>query len=101
MRFIVTLLGMMAALGTLLVLLTVLDQPLFNASEQAIFWLQSGDSQLLVVAMNLASNLLNPVLCAGYLILLFLVTTRKDEVLRFLTFFCGLSYLLCVMKLVL
>jgi len=50
--------------------------------------------------MNIISNLFNPIVCAGYILIFFLISYRKLEILVFLVWFIFLSYFLSVLKLI-
>lgn len=51
------------------------------------------------VFMNLVSVIFNPMICAGYIFILYLITYRKLEVIAFLIWFFFLSWLLGILKL--
>lgn len=55
-------------------------------------------SSFLTILMNVVSNVFNPVLCAGYIILFFLISYRKLEILVFLIWFIFLSFVLSMLK---
>ena len=48
--------------------------------------------------MNLVSNIFNPVVCAGYILLFLLISHRKMEILVFLIWFIFLSFILSILK---
>lgn len=48
--------------------------------------------------MNIISNIFNPVLCAGYILVLYLLTARKLEVIAFLIWFLFLSWMVSLLK---
>lgn len=50
------------------------------------------------VFMNLVSVIFNPMICAGYIFILYLITYRKLEVIAFLIWFFFLSWLLGILK---
>ena len=68
----------------------VMNEPLYNTNLNVVPKLQN-DSVLgthaFLVFMNLVSNVFIPVVCAGYIIIFFIVSYRKLESLVFLTIF--------------
>lgn len=48
--------------------------------------------------MNIISNIFNPILCAAYIGLFWLISSRKLEILVFLVWFIFLSFLLSILK---
>jgi hypothetical protein len=48
--------------------------------------------------MNIISNIFNPVICAGYVALFWLISCKKLEVMVFLVWFIFLSWILAVLK---
>jgi len=48
--------------------------------------------------MNIISNLFNPTVCAGYIIIIYICTCRKLEILVFLVWFTFLSFVLSLLK---
>lgn len=73
----------------------------FNYNLQVVPGLQEngflGSSGFLIL-MNIFSNLLNPIVCAGYILFFYLFSNRKLEVLIFLMWFIILSVLLSFLK---
>ncbi len=52
----------------------------------------------LTIFMNVISNLFNPTVCAGYIIIIFVATCRKLDILVFLVWFTFLSFVLSLLK---
>lgn len=77
-------------------------EALFQVSVDIMPGFQSDvGSDGLTVFMNIVSNLFNPTVCAGYVILIYIVTCRKMEILVFLVWFTFLSFVLSLLKQVL
>ena len=77
------------------------NQPLYNYNLEVVPQLQSNPSlgsQAFLTFMNLISNVFNPILCAGYIIIFFLISYRKLEILVFLIWFIFLSFALSLLK---
>ena len=55
-------------------------------------------SEGLTIFMNIISNLFNPTVCAGYIILIYICTCRKLQILVFLLWFTFLSFVLSLLK---
>ena len=56
------------------------NQPLFNYNLEVVPTLQSNailGSQPFLIFMNIISNVFNPILCAAYIIIFFLISYRK------------------------
>lgn len=54
------------------------DLPLYNADLNVVGgWQQSLDSAGFMDFMNVVSNIFNPVICAGYVALFWIVSSRK------------------------
>lgn len=58
-------------------------------------------SEGLTIFMNIVSNIFNPTVCAGYIILIYVLTCRKLDILVFLVWFTFLSFVLSLLKQVL
>jgi hypothetical protein len=56
-------------------------------------------SSAFLVFMNIISNVFNPVICAGYVAIFWLISSRKLEIMVFLTWFIFLSWVLTILKL--
>lgn len=77
-------------------------QALFQVTLDVVPQLQNDiGSEGLTIFMNIISNLFNPVVCAGYIIIVYVVTCRKLEILVFLIWFILLSFVLSMLKQVL
>ena len=76
------------------------NQALFNYNQNIVPDLQAGYDEYsgFTIFMNIVSNVFNPVLCAGYIILFFLISYRKLEILVFLVWFIFLSFILSLLK---
>lgn len=48
--------------------------------------------------MNIVSNIFNPTVCAGYILILYVMTARKLEVIAFLLWFLFLSWTISILK---
>jgi hypothetical protein len=77
-------------------------QALFQVTLDVVPQMQKDiGSDALTIFMNIVSNLFNPVVCAGYIIIIYVVTCRKLEILVFLIWFVFLSFILSLLKQVL
>jgi hypothetical protein len=75
------------------------DLPLYNADLNVVGdWQQSLNSAGFMDFMNVVSNIFNPVICAGYVALFWIVSSRKLEIMTFLVWFIFLSWLLTILK---
>lgn len=77
------------------------SQALFNYNLNVVPILQSNptlSSDAFVVFMNVVSNIFNPILCAAYIVIFFLISYRKLEILIFLIWFIFLSWVLSLLK---
>jgi hypothetical protein len=85
------------------VLNIVMNQPLYNTNLNIVPKIQTSEgwgSQAFIVFMNVVSNVFNPVVCAGYIVIFFIVSYRKLEILVFLIWFVFLSWILSLMKMI-
>ena len=73
--------------------------PVFSKSTEITISLQTNiTSKVFQFLMNIVSNLFNPVVCAGYILILYLLTARKLEVVAFLIWFLFLSWMISLLK---
>lgn len=99
-------LGLVALCSALFIAGLVLNitsyDALFQVTLDVVPTLQTDiGSEGLTIFMNIISNLFNPVVCAGYIIIIYVVTCRKLEILVFLIWFIFLSFILSLLKQVL
>ena len=62
------------------VLNIVMNEPLYNTNLNVVPKIQSSDTwgaHGFIVFMNIVSNVFNPVVCAGYIVIFFIVSYRK------------------------
>jgi hypothetical protein len=77
------------------------DTSLYNVDLNVVPDMQNNSSlgsTAFINFMNVISNFFNPVICAGYVTLFWLISSRKLEIMVFLTWFIFLSWLLSVLK---
>lgn len=77
------------------------NQALFNYNLKVVPDLQNHPffgSEPFIVFMNLCSNLFNPIICAGYILVFYVISHRKLEILVFLVWFIFLSVALSFAK---
>ncbi len=77
------------------------DTALYNLDLNVVPKMQSNDilgSKGFIDFMNVISNVFNPVICAGYVALFWLISSRKLEIMVFLVWFIFLSWLLAILK---
>lgn len=78
------------------------NTPLFNLHLNAIpHWQDALDNKGFIFFMNVMSNLFNPVVCAAYIGLIWIVSHRKLEIMVFLVWFIFVSWVLTLLKMVL
>jgi len=81
------------------VLNITIDNPLYNANLNIVpTWQDKLGSSGFITFMNIISNIFNPVICAGYIAIFWLISYRKLEILVFLVWFIFLSFLLSILK---
>jgi hypothetical protein len=77
------------------------DKSIYNANLNVVPVMQENDSlksKPFLIFMNVISNIFNPVICAGYIVVFWLISYRKLEIMVFLVWFIFLSFLLSIMK---
>ena len=75
------------------------NESLYNYNLKVVPEMQDSiGSDGFIIFMNLVSNIFNPVICAGYIIIFYLLSYRKLEILVFLIWFIGLSFVLSILK---
>ena len=77
------------------------NQALYNYNLNVVPILQSNPSlgsPAFLSFMNVISNIFNPVVCAGYIFIFYLISYRKLEILCFLVWFIFLSWVLSILK---
>lgn len=77
------------------------DTSLYNVDLNVVPGWQSDaalGSKAFIGFMNVISNIFNPVVCAGYIALFWLISCKKLEVMVFLVWFIFLSWVLAVLK---
>ena len=77
------------------------NQALYNFNLHKVPILQNNHalgSKAFITFMNIISNIFNPVVCAGYILIFYLVSYRKLEILCFLIWFIFLSWVLSILK---
>lgn len=96
----------MAAASTLLfaagfIINITSDTALYNVDLNVVPDMQANGSlgsTAFLNFMNVISNVFNPVICAGYVALFWLISSRKLEIMVFLVWFIFLSWLLTILK---
>lgn len=79
----------------------IYDQPLYNENLNIVPQWQSNDvmgTKAFMIFMNIVSILLDPSVCAAYLTLFWLISSRKLEILVFLIWFIFISWVLSIVK---
>lgn len=72
---------------------------LFQVSLETMPKIQESiGSDGLTIFMNIVSNVFNPTICAGYIIIIYIITCRKLDILVFLVWFTFLSFILSMLK---
>jgi hypothetical protein len=77
------------------------DDPLYNIDLNEVPSMQNNKSlgsSSFIGFMNVISNIFNPVICAGYVAIFYLISSRKLEIMVFLIWFILLSWLLSIVK---
>lgn len=77
------------------------DTSLYNVDLNVVPGMQNNHSlgsTAFIDFMNIISNIFNPVICAGYIALFWLISCRKLEIMVFLVWFIFLSWVLAVLK---
>lgn len=77
------------------------DTSLYNVDLNVVPGMQDNSSlgsSAFIGFMNVISNVFNPVICAGYVALFWLISSRKLEIMGFLVWFIFLSWLLSILK---
>lgn len=77
------------------------DDPLYNIDLNEVPLMQDNKSlgsAAFIGFMNVISNIFNPVICAGYVAIFYLISSRKLEIMVFLVWFIFLSWLLSIVK---
>lgn len=81
----------------------VMNTPLYNVNLNVVPIIQNSagwGSYSFLAFMNVISNLFNPIVCAAYIILFWLISYRKLEILVFLVWFIFLSWILSILKMI-
>jgi hypothetical protein len=76
------------------------DQSLYNADLNVVPSWQKDKSKGFIIFMNIISNIFNPVICAGYVALFWLISSKKMQIFVFLVWFIFVSWLLTILKLI-
>ena len=76
------------------------DQALYNADLNVVPSWQNDKSKAFIIFINIISNIFNPVICAGYVALFWLISSKKMQILVFLVWFIFVSWLLTILKLI-
>lgn len=77
------------------------DTSLYNVDLNVVPGMQDSSSlgsSAFITFMNIISNVFNPVICAGYIAMFWLVSSRKLEIMVFLVWFIFLSWVLSLLK---
>jgi len=77
------------------------DEPLYNIDLNVVPSMQNNNSlgsTAFIDFMNVISNIFNPVICAGYVVIFWLISSRKLEIMVFLVWFILLSWVLSILK---
>ncbi len=77
------------------------DTALYNLDLNVVPDMQNNNvlgSKGFINFMNVISNIFNPVICAGYIALFWLISSRKLEIMVFLVWFIFLSWVLAMLK---
>lgn len=77
------------------------DTALYNVDLNVVPGMQNSSSwgsSGFIAFMNVISNIFNPVICAGYIALFWLISSRKLEIMVFLVWFIFLSWVLTILK---
>jgi hypothetical protein len=77
------------------------DTALYNLDLNVVPGLQDNaslGSAAFLVFMNIISNVFNPVICAGYIAVFWLISSRKLEIMVFLVWFVFVSWVLIILK---
>jgi hypothetical protein len=78
------------------------DTSLYNVDLNVVPGMQENSalgSHAFLTFMNIISNIFNPVICAGYVAIFWLISSRKLEIMVFLIWFIFLSWVLTILKL--
>lgn len=76
------------------------DQSIYNENLNIVPSWQNSKSKAFIIFMNIISNIFNPVICAGYVALFWLISSKKMQILVFLVWFIFVSWLLTILKLI-